>query len=75
MTEQSLADADVPSLEDVREIYVFKLSCLNRLRCRREAKASPDYGAQLAEARREANEAYAELVMLAQLAPRALNAA
>jgi hypothetical protein len=75
MTNRSLADVDVPSLEAVHEIYVEKLSFLNRLRCRREAKASPDYGARIAEARREASEAHAELVMLAQLAARALKVA
>jgi hypothetical protein len=51
------------------EQYIARLRALNRLRLRRAAKGTPEYAAQLAEARRLAMEAYAEWFMLAQLHP------
>ena len=69
MADPLIADTDAPALEIAHERYVSMLCAFNRLRCRREAKDSPDYGTRLVEARRHAKEAYAEWVMLAQLDP------
>jgi hypothetical protein len=69
MTDPLIDGADAPALEAAHERYVAMLCAFNRLRCRREAKDSPDYGIRFVEARRHAKEAYAEWVMLAQLGP------
>ena len=67
MTSPLMDDIATPSVESAHARYVALLCAFNRLRCRRDAKSSPDYGARLVEARRHAQEAYAEWVMLAQL--------
>lgn len=68
MTPPLIDDTDAAaSIEVAHARYVATLCAFNRLRCRREAKGSPDYSARLVEARRHAKEAYAEWVMLAQL--------
>ncbi len=67
MASPLIDDIGTPSVEGAHARYVAQLCAFNRLRCRRDAKGSPDYGARLVEARRHAREAYAEWVMLAQL--------